>query len=294
MLSVDVFEKLYDSKGVDVDVVELCEWRLKESGSSALHLACCYNFNLVKKILSKFDLFPDLKFSLLNCVNDIGYTPLHMCCRKELWKEAKFLLCEGADPNIPNSLGFTPLMTSVGTSTIPLYLTQLLCAFGADRNCGCIPLCMCITNMDTRQWLSDTMFYTTHMHFFEYIPDFKVVASLQAGEFISNRFCSTGALSALQIAEHDTSRPNALLIVKSQSWNANTHYLWPSKHRKRALDLVYIGYKMSLKYPRLKDVWIDSIVPFAMGYRVVHEQWSKLSICLRFILCLRRKSMPLS
>ena len=60
------------------------------------------NIDSVKVILEK-------KGSLLNCADEIGYTPLHWALIREKWDLAEYLIVQGASLNIQGNDGGTPL-----------------------------------------------------------------------------------------------------------------------------------------------------------------------------------------
>jgi ankyrin len=71
----------------------------------------------------------------INSLDEMGDTPLNCAVVRENQEIAEFLLAHGADPNIPNRNGLTPLeqASSRGKETA-LALAKLLLAHGAQTN----------------------------------------------------------------------------------------------------------------------------------------------------------------
>ncbi|KAL7295714.1 hypothetical protein TKK_0011061 [Trichogramma kaykai] len=84
-------------KGVNVNAKTAFGW-------TALHMAIVLDENLDKLVetLLKYDADVD-------CKNDVGHTPLHLCCQKGNFRIISLLLNFGADINIEDPDGRTPL-----------------------------------------------------------------------------------------------------------------------------------------------------------------------------------------
>src|SRR5574344_641300 len=79
------------------------------------------------KIIHSFEKFGA---EYLNIQNDSGFTALSIACSQRDTEIATFLVLSGADVNIPNKFGNTPLMISAYGNNLPLF--ALLYLFYAD------------------------------------------------------------------------------------------------------------------------------------------------------------------
>eukprot|EP00164_Ancoracysta_twista_P004443 GFYU01005996.1.p1 GENE.GFYU01005996.1~~GFYU01005996.1.p1 ORF type:complete len:233 (+),score=69.09 GFYU01005996.1:154-852(+) len=106
-------------RGANPDVTNL-------NGSTPLHVACG------KGILSMVTLLIQFRASLDIKEKDMvgGYTPLHYAVKARRLQIANVLLDSGANPNIPDSLGFLPLHLAARDGSLDMTVT--LIAKGAD------------------------------------------------------------------------------------------------------------------------------------------------------------------
>lgn len=273
--------------------IELAGWRSPE-GSTCLHVACESSRTLVvKELLQRLEAFPAVRGYLINSRDSIGLTPLHICCKRGMCKEVELLLMTGADPNTLNNLGVTALMSAAGAVN-GLALCQLLCAYGANRHLGALPLALCITTINSislRPWLLRTDLYASRMHFFEYISEEECVSRLRRGEHIGHRLPCIGAFSPMDLAIATPELKNAAIVLKAAArWSPATHHLCSRETRRRARALVIVGHLLAKTYSRLLDVWIELVIPRVLGPRIANEQWSKTLLATFFVQRLLCKS----
>lgn len=266
-------------------------WRSLE-GSTCLHIACESEWVVVvEEVLKRLEAFPAVRSYLVNSRDSVGLTALHICCKRGMCKEVELLLKAGADPNTVNNLGVTPLMAAAGAVN-GLALCQLLCAYGANRDLGALPLALCITGINSsslRPWLLQTDLYASRMHFFEYITEEECVSRLRMGEHIGQRL--PGAFSPMDLAIENPGLKNAAMVLKAGArWSPATHYLCSPETRRRARGLVVAGHLLARTYSGLTDVWIDLVMPRVLGTRVANEHWSTTLLAILFAQRLLRKS----
>lgn len=75
----------------------------------------------------------DLKKSNINDLDYMGQTPLYWACTRQNYKMARYLIKNGANPNIPNKYGIAPL--HVASYYGNLKLVKLLIRNGAIVDC---------------------------------------------------------------------------------------------------------------------------------------------------------------
>ena len=270
----------------------LANFRDDETGGTFLHVACAHGWTAVVEEFAKTT--PAFRADIVNQLDLFRCAALHVCCdRGNAW-EAGLCLESGADPNIVNAAGYTPLMLAAGAPNGKAVF-ELLFAYGADPKCGGVPLCFCIHSENIRiQYLLRLINSRrlTDMCFFYRLSPTEVTARLAAGRHISHRPTIARACeqslsrSVLDSARGASDVQNAnLVIAASQPWSVTTHHLWPPHVRKYVQELLLVGSRLKTG---ILDVWIDNIVPHVVGQRVTHELWSVLFVSVAFVQKLLR------
>jgi ankyrin repeat protein len=95
---------------------------VNSEGLSALHFACARGSKPLVEILISFN-FP------LDSLDYQGKTPLHHCRTSEI---VEYLCEEGADPNVVDSAGLTPLLVFLVAENLPCI--KVLLHYGSDPN----------------------------------------------------------------------------------------------------------------------------------------------------------------
>ena len=266
---------------------KLAAMREPETEKTFLHLACEHSWTEILRVFATQPI--SLQSATINCRDALDSTPLHICCRKGAVCEARLCLECGADPNVTNIMGWTPLMTAAGAPSNGVSMMRLLRAYGADPRLGSVPLCFCITAENSPGRALMITVPVTDMHFFESLSGDALVERLRSGRHIAHRTCF--ARSTLDVAKVRPDTDNCeLVLAAARPWTTATHYLWPPAARRRARELALVAYLLAFhnSCPGMLDVWLDRIIPMDLGRRISGEMWAVLLVCVRFTQTLRR------
>jgi len=97
-----------------------------DARTSLIHAAAYNNVNMLIWLTDRR--------ANLNHQDRIGYTALHFAAQNKLVKIAKYLLEKGANPNLQDIHGNSPLWTAVFNSMDEKGVVRLLLKYGADVN----------------------------------------------------------------------------------------------------------------------------------------------------------------
>ena len=202
-------------------------------------------------------------------------TPLHLAAVHGHRMVARLLLTAGAEPDVADEDGVTPLLLAADLGHLPL--VQLLSLHGAKRSPPGSKLgsaeFMGSHHNDVREWLQRTRSWCSPLHHLELLGVSQVRALLRSGAALHARSRS-GAQSPLELARQraDGARegwPNKevleLMEDAARPWSPKTHHLWPNAARVHACELVRLGHRIGpFDAHALMDLWRDLVMPHVL------------------------------
>ena len=128
---------------------------------------------------------------------------------------------------------------------------------------------------DVGAWLADSRDWSTPLHHLEALSAARTLALLRAGADLAASG-SAGGPTPLSLAREldavtgPTVHAAALVVRAGAPWGPKTHELWPAAARKRAVELVGLGYQLSQEArwgtegQAVMDCWLVGVMKFAV------------------------------
>ncbi|KAJ1626767.1 ankyrin repeat-containing domain protein [Pavlovales sp. CCMP2436] len=236
--------------GVDVNFADANTW-------TALQYACVWNREECAQLL----IAGGADLDRTGCQHQA--TPLMIAIAWESCGCMRALLAAHADVNLPDAIGLTPI-----TRVSSLEPLQLLCAHGAHRNdLLSRPFRLAILSPQVREWVLETLGWTSPLHHLEHLPPARVRQLLVGGADVhASDSSGNGAPTPLGLARalltRDPAHECASLVVEAAApWSRENHSLFPAHARARAAELLRLGQvlvrevRFAGKEGALLDVW---------------------------------------
>lgn len=178
------------------------------------------------------------------------------------------LLSRGADVDVRDSLGWTPLMLAVRYHHDDV--VKLLCSYGASRaaqsalGCTAADYAAAYGNIELHKWLKQTATWTP-LHHIEQLTFERACSLLRGGADIL-----TGSPSAYERARAVGGEVGQLVVRAARPWSPETHCLFPEAARAHAWEVLLLGYQLgrlpqfTMHAQALVDVWVHHLLPFAV------------------------------
>lgn len=179
------------------------------------------------------------------------------------------LLAQGADVDVRDSLGWTPLMVAVRFDHDDL--VKLLCSYGASRTaqsalgCTAADYAAAYGNHELHAWLKETLHWTP-LHHVELLTPARARALLRAGADLQH-----GSPSPLERAQAIGGEAAKLVVLAAQPWSAQTHGLFSEAARAHARAVLLLAYQLgkqpqyAMQAQALVDIWVHHLLPIAVS-----------------------------
>ena len=203
-----------------------------------------------------------------------GVRPLHLAAAEGHLESAEILLEAGADVNARTDSGYTPLEFAALHNR--LALAAVLCSFGATHGDALeVAEARCHEEMAT--WLRDTSEWSTPLHYLHVIKPERARAMLRDGadpHAALGPGKPTPALLAQAMADRGEAPEGsaAWLVCRAAApWSTHTHELFAYPVRRRAVDVLRLGYLLSRldcfehSEEALMDAWRLHVMPHAVN-----------------------------